>query len=500
MEMLHELISNMSMAERSYFKRYASKLTDGSATNYVQLFDSIASQNSYDEAALRKKFAGEKFVKQFSVAKSYLYEAIIKALKNYYEKSNVLSQVKHLQLELAILMDKGIYDQAAKVISKGRTLSEEFELFADLNEFLSKETYLLMNHYRHEEDSRTVDKVIEEQQRLALKISNSLDFEKQYQMQHRLITGNYHLRDQIHKDELKSVFDHALFRKKEHAQSDYALYLFHYVRTMHFSVFDERKQFMKEATLLVAHCASSPRFSEFDLRSYMNALNLLLEASYFNQNFEQMNIALQTLKKLPVNSERDKTAQFIYYSRFSLVYYDRLGDRKAKMKEIDDAWHTIRKMERKIPFHIRISSLVTYSSALMEMGEYSKALDWIGLFQQKKKEEEARTDVQSILLMLQLIAHYELGNTLLVKNIVPNIARFIRKAGQQGAFEKIALRFFGKITSAKEFSPKEFSDTLAELQSLKDGDIMNRNRTLHDIFSMFIQSKKNGKKYHEMIA
>lgn len=500
MEMLHELISNMSMAERSYFKRYASKLSDDSATNYVQLFDSIAAQETYDETALRKKFAGEKFTKQFSVAKSYLYEAIIKALKNFYEKSNVLSQVKHLQLELAILMDKGIYDQATKVITKGRRLTTEFELFADLNEFLSKEIYLLMNHYRHEDDSRSVDTVIAEQQDLAAKIANSLEFEKLYQLQHRLITGNYHLRDQIHKDELKSVFDHPLFRKKENAQSDYARYLFHYVRALHFSVFDERKHFLKEASLLVVHCASSPRFASFDLRSYMNALNLLLEASYFNQDFEQMNTALQTIKELPVRSERDKTAQFVYYSRFSLVYYDRLGDRKAKMQEINEAWHTIRKLERKIPFHIRISSLVTYSSALMEMGEYSKALDWIELFQQKRKEDEARTDVQSILQMLQLIAHYELGNIILVKNIVPNIARFIRKAGQQGAFEKIVLRFFSKITSANTIAPKVFSDTLLELQSLKDGDLMNRNRTLHDIFNVFIQSKKNGKKYHEMLS
>ena len=67
------------MAEKSYFKRYASKLSDDSSTNYVQLLDAIAAQEEYEEPALKKKFAKEKFVKQFSVAKTYLYKSIIKA-------------------------------------------------------------------------------------------------------------------------------------------------------------------------------------------------------------------------------------------------------------------------------------------------------------------------------------------------------------------------------------------------------------------------------------
>lgn len=500
MDVLHELIASLSVAEKSYFKRYAAKLSDeASSTHYIQLFDAISAQKDYDEAQLKRKFAREKFVKQFSVAKNYLYKAIIKALRNFYEEANPQQQVKHLLLELNILMDKGIYEQAYKVIQKGILIAEEYELFSDENEFLSKELYLLMNSYRQQQEGRTVETIVDAQRHLTRRMENLVEYESLYQQQHTLVTGNYQMRSEEQLNKANEVIVHSLLRRTENALSAQAKYYHFYIHALHCSVIDKRKEFLNSARLLVAHCRSSKRYYGLDLRSYMNALNLLLEACYFNAAWKDMKIALDELQMLPAKSDRDKTARFIYYSRFGLIYMDMMKDTKGKRLLIEEAWQTVRKLEQRIPFHIRISLLVTFSSALMEMGEYAKALDWISLYTQKKKSDESRYDVQSILLMMQLISHYELGDLLLVKNIVPNIARFIRKVGQQSNFEKVALSFFAKITSSKEVTTKVFEETLRELNALKEGDILHRNRTLHDIFRMFIESKKLGKKYHEML-
>lgn len=487
------------MAERSYFKRYAGKLSDDTATNYIQLFDAIAAQEEYNEPALKKKFAKELFVKQFSVAKTYLYKTVIKALKNFYEESNVQSQLKNLQLELAILMDKGIYGQAHKVILKGIKLAGEFEMFTDMNDFLSAELYLLMNGYEPGNNKRNVQVVLSEQQALSTQIQNLVDFEALYYRQHGLNKRFYQVRNQEQLATYNTVFNHPLLQNKKQALSQRALYSFHFMRALHFSVTDLRPEFLQESILLCKVCSGSKHFAEYDLRGHMNALNLLLEAAYFNADWKNMNTALTQLKSLPVKSERDKMAQFIYYSRFGLIYFDQKKDEKAKRELIDDTWQNIRRYERKIPFHIRVSLMVTNSSALLEMGEYSKALDWIELYRQNKNEDEARYDVQSILLLMQLIVHYELNNHLLVKNIVPNISRFIRKVGQLSEFERVALSFFNRLTSSKTVGERIFNETLKELNALKDGDILHRNRTMHDIFRVFIESKKAGRKYHQML-
>lgn len=496
MEVLHELIANMSMAERSYFKRYALKLSDDSSTNYVQLFDAVAAQEEYDEAALKKKFATKKFVSQFSVAKAYLYKTVIKALKNFYEESNVQFQLKNLQLEFTLLIDKGIYPQALRVTERGIALSKEYELYSELLEFLSAKLYLLMNDYGISDMKESVESILAEQKKAAERAQNLLAYENLYHQQHQLNKRVYQLRQPEHVEEYNIIFNNVLLKEKSKAISQRALYYFHFIRSIHFSVNDNRKEFLTEAKFLIALCFESKHFEDYDLRSCMNALNLLLEASYFNADWKTMNSALLKLKNLPVKSERDKMAQFIYYSRFGLIFFDQKKNTKAKIDLIAESWKSIHRFERKIPYHIRISLLVTYSSALIETGEYERALDWIELYRQNKKEDRVRYDVQSILHLLQLIAHYELKNYLLVKNIVPNIARFIRKNGQQSKFEKVMLSFFGKLTSSKIVSDKIFAETLNELNKLKEGDILNRNRTLHDIFRTFIESKKKGKPYH----
>lgn len=500
MDVLHELVSNMSMAERSYFKRYAAKLGDGGAANYIHLFDAIAAQQQYDEAAIKKKFAGQKFIKQLSVAKTYLYKTVIKALRNFYEEADVQAQLKNMLLELAVLMDKGIYSQARKVIAKGLALSAQFEMFNDRSEFLTAELYLLMNNYGQGLKGRSVDMVMEEHRRLNLQIQNLAAYEHLYQKQHRLNKAVYQLRDKKDLEQYALIFSDPSLASPAQALSARAMYSFHFIRALHFSVTDNRSGFLNETKKLVTVCMSAKHFTGYDLRSTMNALNLLLEATYFNGEWAAMNKALKQLKGLMVRSERDKIAQFIYYSRFALIYFDQQKNTKEKLKLIADARLTFVKYEQKIPYHVRISTMVTYCSALLEMGAYNEALDWVELYRQGKKEDVARFDSQAMLLMMQLIAHYELGNHLLVKNIVPNIARFIKKVGQQSVFEKIMLSFFNQLTSSKLAGSNVFEETLAELNALKEGDILNRNRTMHDIFRVFIESKKAGKKYHQFLA
>lgn len=249
---------------------------------------------------------------------------------------------------------------------------------------------------------------------------------------------------------------------------------------------------------MVEVCLSAPHFTSIDLLGMMNALNLLLEASYFNEDWSEIKKTLAILHEINPQNDRDRVAKFIYYSRFALIYFDQIKNIKAKTELIDEAWRTFKKLGNQIPYHIKISLIVTYSSALMEMGKYSNAIDWINLYSQNKKEDQVRYDVQSILLMFQLIAHFELNNTLLVKNLIPNISRYIKSVGQLSNFEKVVISFFNKLTSSKTLSSQIFDETLNALNVLKQGDILNRNRATHDIFRNFIIQKKNGKKYHEL--
>jgi len=76
----------------------------------VRLFDAIARQRSYDEAAIARQFAGEHWVKNLAVMKNYLTNAILRTLKVYHSniKSEPDYQIKELLEEAALCFEKNL--------------------------------------------------------------------------------------------------------------------------------------------------------------------------------------------------------------------------------------------------------------------------------------------------------------------------------------------------------------------------------------------------------
>ena len=62
------------------------------------LFDAIAGQDEYDEEELKRRFRNEKFVRQFSVAKNYLYRLVMKSLRQFHAEETVESRLQVITL------------------------------------------------------------------------------------------------------------------------------------------------------------------------------------------------------------------------------------------------------------------------------------------------------------------------------------------------------------------------------------------------------------------
>ena len=91
---LFQLIQSMSSSEKRYFKRNALIAKDADA-NYLKLFDALNKMQEYDEAALKKK----PFVKHFASERKYLYEAILRSLRNYCKEESIRTQIFDLLID-----------------------------------------------------------------------------------------------------------------------------------------------------------------------------------------------------------------------------------------------------------------------------------------------------------------------------------------------------------------------------------------------------------------
>lgn len=112
---LFELIKSLTPEEKRYFKLSAKY---GQEKNYLKVFNIIDKQTVYDEKEIRKKYAAESWVKNFSATKNYLYELILKNLETGNSKTSFKRVILSGLAQIEILFQKALYEQASTLLEK----------------------------------------------------------------------------------------------------------------------------------------------------------------------------------------------------------------------------------------------------------------------------------------------------------------------------------------------------------------------------------------------
>lgn len=124
---LFHLIKSMSRNEKVFFKKYYASGEAGESKNYFRLFDAIDSMKEYDEKKLLNKFKEEKFVRQLPVAKNYLQQQVLHALRIYELNSSAENRIFTLLSESDIFLIRELYEEAEKKINTAYELAVEYE-------------------------------------------------------------------------------------------------------------------------------------------------------------------------------------------------------------------------------------------------------------------------------------------------------------------------------------------------------------------------------------
>jgi hypothetical protein len=100
---LHELIGSLTKTEKRYFKLHVTRHSGNDESNMILLFDFIAKQEQYDEAALFHHFKGKAFLNQFSTVKKRLYDHIMEALHLFHANASLEAQLSQMLHQATIL-------------------------------------------------------------------------------------------------------------------------------------------------------------------------------------------------------------------------------------------------------------------------------------------------------------------------------------------------------------------------------------------------------------
>ncbi len=447
---LFTLIQSLSKPEKGYFKKFSER--QPGEKNYVALFDAIENQKEYNEEKILKKFQGEKFTNNFSEAKSYLFELILKSMNAFHARSSYDITLREMLFGADFLFNKGMYNASEKLLKKTKekaiALNKHYLVF----EALLIQRRLDMGRAHNDITEQDLEQRLSEGILALKKIKNEFEFSSLGETLSFYINKQGEVRTEQQQKKFKAIIDHALMADEGKALTIKSQRAYHFIQT-YYNLYAQNnlpKAFASaKKTVELIELSQDTIWEEPS--NYVNALNNLIILSFRNNKYDVFFDALEKTKKaisdpkikLPTVIKdnvflRCCTAELNYYYKQNL-FEEGLKAITNIEKEIKDHSHYSEKTSERVLFY-------NFASFYWITGNNKKALGYINKIVHEK-DTQVREDVFVFAKIMQIIIHYEANNDDILPYLVKSFYRFLLKKDRLYEFEKVILNFIRKDVS-----------------------------------------------------
>lgn len=439
---LFQLIKSLSKSERRYFKLQTSLY--GGEKKYLLLFDAIDAQENYDEAALKERFKKEKFVRQFNVAKKYLYDQILKILRFYHVESGTRAEIRELINNMEILFEKGLVEQAQKMFEKALAMAVEHEEFLLLLEVLDWMERMRPGITDTEEGIAqlygeiltTLDRfhdVVEQAQALRKVTLPIIDRPR---TQHDL-------------DEIRNAVEQV---PEGGFTSRRAEYLYCWSHASYQYACGNYQESLRYVARQVELFETSPKMIETWPDRYVGSLSNLMVLQKRTNDWDAFRGTLEKLRcvgrsllaKSGLHTSRvgAKTFTALYLNQLNMHLAHRTVTENVDMlREIEEG---LLRYDRYLSVYDRLKFHYNLTLAYFDTGDFRRALHFniqVLNMPEPRRGEQTYYDAR----ILNLIIHFELENTDLLDYLIKSTYRYFRSRNIIYQFERIVLDFFRKL-------------------------------------------------------
>ncbi|MFK7775246.1 MAG: hypothetical protein AB8F94_24115 [Saprospiraceae bacterium] len=441
-EQLFSLIQSLTQAEKRYFKIFCfSQKVDN---NYLKLFELLVKQEIYDEEKIRKKFKGERFLKQLHVTKNYLYQLLLKSLRNYHSTISVDAEIKSLLRNVEILFVKELYEVSFSELKKAEKLATNFENQTALLEIINwKKKFQLTKSGTDIESLQEV--VFKEKNIIKRIVLQSENWELTSNVFHFFKTNKKRLEDFLQK---KPPTDAPLQRQILFYNLDYI-----------FNVMNrEPAKGLASLDFMIDLFEKNSARIKDDPSSYARMMNNKVSYFIYQKQYTHVLPLLEKIRAIPNTYQLKNAKKFsirlqLRTYNIELEMYRDLKEFEKGVEVIDEAERYLLENERIISPDYHVMFRYQFAYIYFMQKDYSKSLKWVNEIIETKHKND-RKDLQSYARILNLMTHFELGNIIVLKYAVENCRRFLKKStnfrGEETVipFAKVLLHFFSKICNA----------------------------------------------------
>lgn len=460
---LFQLIKSLTPSEKRYFKIFSAKHVIGDENNYIRLFEAIESQEIYNEREIKAQFKKEKFITRLPFEKNYLYAQIIKSLIAFGSDS-VNRRLRDNLETIALLYEKGLFDQCEKLIYKTKKIAYAYEKFPVLQELLEWEKKAAQKIGINMEQA--LRSVLSERESVLSLQKNLI----QYQTITDKLLSFFQQKGFAGKGkafvEAKQIMKDPLMKGEEKATSIQAKTLFHFINTMFCIAFEKNdlKNYVhckKSVELFETH----PQFIEDDIEKYVFALTRLFSITTILKKYKEANDIISKLKETRKKYAKFISASvegtfFVYTYKFQLGLQIETGSFDNAIKVVNEVNEGLKQYGDKIG---KEKAILLFFLARVYFGaqHFRPALKIINDLMNLYAHQLA-SEMSIALRMMNMLLHYELKNTDLLPREIRSTYRFLHKLNTLHKFEKTMLGFIKEMPRA--VTQKEIIESFKKLK------------------------------------
>ncbi|MEL6658541.1 MAG: hypothetical protein AAFP77_00630 [Bacteroidota bacterium] len=488
---LLQLIVSLTRAEKRHFRLFVRRNQSSNDILFLQLFDHLDKHQEYDEPLLLKRIPDIK-KSQLSNLKAHLYKQLLTSLrllsKNYNQDIEIRETIDYAR----VLYNKGLYRQSLDVLDKAKQKASQSHFDTLKLEILEFEKRIEGQYI-----TRSIEGRAEQLSAESIEATNLLYRSNQFsnlslQMYALYLKVGYvrnEKDDHYVRDVFKSRLPDVRYEELDFWGKVYyckARYWFYHM-TQDFPRcyrYSERwlNLFQQNEEAIFLHPAE-----------YLKGLHKLLNALFNTLHHRRFREIMAVLEKFPEQYDmgKNRNVEGLYYL-FWYIHQIKLHFLEGTFSEgialVDPLMKLIQQntynwdSRRVLVFYYRIACLYFAS------GDNGSAIDYLNLIL-NQKNPDYREDIQSFARILNLIAHFELGNRQLVEYQVKSVYRFLSKLEELNDVQREIFYFIRKTPRIRtDELPEEFERLKEKLVALEDSPFVRRPFLYLDIIS-WLESK-----------
>lgn len=441
---LFDLIKTLTKSEKAYFKKHASVFIRKGGNKYVHLFNAIAGQEQYDEKKITDQFRKEKFVKQFSVAKNYLYNRILDTMQSYH--TSLLSEVHGLMNRGEYLFEKGLYRQAGKMLRMAEKLAKKHDLHSVL---ITIREHQQFNHSIKKREPRSAEKNIAHSEQEVHLLNNHLSYLKLLAQTQYVYNLYGRTKNKKYLHTFKKIMQHPLMQHDSRALTFNGKRRFFDIHAVYNSVIENREKAYHFSKKIISLFDENPGKKKHAALTYAGYINNTLLFCHYLRKYREMDGYLKKLKDLePDMRTKYQQARFfeIYTNNF-LNLYNTTGRYAEAGKLLPACIKGLAVHQKKLAGLDKLLIFGNIANTFFGLREYRNCLAWINRIR-NELPVTLRPDLESEIRLMNIIVHSELGNRDLIPHLVVSYYRFLRKKSLLTKPEKQMLVFLKKLSGA----------------------------------------------------